>query len=78
MDGEYIQYLKQEAAASASATRIISLVVTASIYGMVGIYLLSTIMPGILPKVAAILPFGSTAVGSQDEREWISSDMSMK
>jgi hypothetical protein len=68
--------LKQEAAAS--ATRIISLVVAVSIYGMVGIYLLSTIMSGILPNVAAILPFGSNAVGFQDEREWISSDMSMK
>jgi hypothetical protein len=65
MDGEYILYLKQEAAAS--ATRAISRVVAVSIYGMVGVFLLSTIMPGALPKVAAILLLGSNAVGSQDE-----------
>jgi len=57
MDGEYIQYLKQEAAASAN--RIISRVVVMSIYGMVGVYLLSTIMSGVVPMVAAILPLGS-------------------
>ncbi len=57
MDGEYIQYLKQEAAAS--ATRAISRVVAVSIYSMVGVYLLPTIMSGILPKVAAILHLGS-------------------
>ena len=57
MDGEYIQYLKQEAAASANL--IISRVVVMSIYGMVGVYLLSTIMSGVVPMVAAILPLGS-------------------
>jgi len=62
MDGEYIQYLKQEA--TASATRIISRVIAVSIYGIVGVYLLSTIMSDVLPKVAEILPFGSNDVGS--------------
>ena len=65
MDREYIQYLKQEAAAS--ATRAISRAVAVSIYGVVGVYLLSTIMSGVLPKVAAILPLGSNAMESQDE-----------
>ena len=66
MDGEYIQYLKQEAAASAN--RIISRVVVMSIYGMVGVYLLSTIMSGVVPMVAAILPLGSCSLAS-----WVSS-----
>ena len=65
MDREYIQYLKQEA--TASATRAISRAIAVSIYGVVGVYLLSTIMSGVLPKVAAILPLGSNAMGSQDE-----------
>lgn len=62
MDGEYIQYLKQEA--TASATRIISRVIAVSIYGIVGVYLLSTIMSDVLPKVAEILPFRSNDIGS--------------
>eukprot|EP00984_Skeletonema_dohrnii_P023850 scaffold12953_cov123-Skeletonema_dohrnii-CCMP3373.AAC.5 len=65
MDREYIQYLKQEA--TASATRAISRAIAVSIYGVVGVYLLSTIMSGVLPKVAAILPLGSNAMESQDE-----------
>ena len=66
MDREYIQYLKQEA--TASATRAISRAIAVSIYGVVGVYLLSTIMSGVLPKVAAILPLGSNAIiGFQDE-----------
>ena len=57
MDREYTQYLKQEAAAS--AMRVISLAVAVTIYGVAGVYLLS----GVLPKVAAILPIGSNAMG---------------
>ena len=72
MDREYIQYLKQEAAAS--VTRAVSRAVAVSIYSVVGVYLLSTIVSGVLPKVAAILPLVSNAVGSRDEGlEWISS-----
>ena len=65
MDREYIQYLKQEAAAS--ATRAISRAVALSIYGVAGVYLLSTILTGVLPKVAAILPLVSNAAGCQDD-----------
>ena len=57
MDREYTHYLKQEAAAS--AMRVISLAVAVTIYGVAGVYLLS----GVLPKVAAILPIGSNAMG---------------
>ena len=74
MDREYIQYLKQEAVAS--VTRAVSRAVAVSIYSVVGVYLLSTIMSGVLPKVAAILPLVSNAVGSRDEGlEWSQSDM---
>ena len=65
MDSEYIQYLKQETVASAK--RAVSRAVAVTIYGVAGVYLLSTIMADVVPKVAAILPLGSNAVGYQDE-----------
>ena len=65
MDREYIQYLKQETVASAK--RAVSRAVAVTIYGVAGVYLLSTIMADVVPKVAAILPLGSNAVGYQDE-----------
>ncbi len=65
MDREYTQYLKQEAIASAK--RAISRAVAVTIYSVAGVYLLSSIMSDVLPKVAAILPIGSNAVGYQDE-----------
>ena len=65
MDREYTQYLKQEAIASAK--RAISRAVAVTIYSVAGVYLLSSIMSDVLPKVAAILPLGSNAVGYQDE-----------
>ena len=65
MDREYIQYVKQEAAAS--VTRAIARALAVTIYGVTGVYLLSTILTGVLPKVAAFLPLGSNAAGCQDD-----------
>ena len=62
---DYIQYVKQEAAAS--ATRAISRAVAVTIYGVACVYVLTTILSGALPKVSAILPLGSNAVDGQDE-----------
>ena len=65
MDKEYFQYLKQEAAAS--AMRAFSRAVAVSIYCIAGVYLLSTVMSGVLPKVAAVLPLGSNALVYEDD-----------
>ena len=61
MDREYIQYLKQETVASAK--RAVSRAIAVTIYGVAGIYLLTTIMSDVVPKVAAVLPLGSNAEG---------------
>jgi hypothetical protein len=66
MDGEYIQYLKQEAAASIA--RAATLVANAAIYGMIAVYIFSTfVVPGELHKVVAVLSRSSEAAGESQE-----------